>query len=321
MKSRTLGRSGIPVSPLGLGTARIGGLGWRRTYPTAHDPAAVDAAIRALRRAVDLGVTFFDTADEYGCGYSERLLGRALRGRRQQVVISTKFGYTFDEQRCEVTGTDASPAYIRSACEASLRRLATDYIDLYLFHLRDYDLARAEEVRATLEDLVAEGKIRAYGWSTDDVARARCFAQGPHCTAVMHRLNIMMDSPEMLALCEAHDLASVNRVPLAMGVLSGTLTARSHLPEGDWRREFFKVDKFREDLKKVQAMRDILTRNGHTYVQAALGWIWARSERTVPVPGFRTLDHVEENAAAPQLGPLTDAQMQEIAALLGRSRA
>lgn len=174
--TRTLGRSGLQVSALGFGTAGIGGSYWDRSVrselPVGYGPVDAMEAIRAIRRAVDLGINFFDTTDEYGCGQSETLLGRALEGRRQDVVIATKFGFTFDETAKEVTGQDCSPQYIHRACEASLRRLKTDWIDLYQLHLRDVPLEQAGIVRDTLEELVAEGKIRWYGWSTDDVQRA-----------------------------------------------------------------------------------------------------------------------------------------------------
>ena len=310
---RTLGKSGIQVSALGLGTARMGGLDWQWDDLTVHyRQDQVDAAIRAIHRALDLGIDFFDTADVYGGGHSERILGQAFAGRRHRVVIATKFGDSFDEQTGQRTEEEPSPAYIRRACQASLRRLNTDYIDLYLFHIRDYDLERAGEVRRALEDLVDEGKIRSYGWSTDDLERARFFARGSHCTAIEHRLNIMMDAPDMLALCDKYDLASINRIPLAMGLLSGRWTASTQLPEDDYRSEFFEVPRFRQDLEMVQAMGQVLTRDGRSYVQAALGWIWARSPRTVPVPGFRTVEQVEEDAEAMRLGPISEEQMQEI---------
>lgn len=319
MFTRTLGKSGIRVSAVGLGTARIGGLSWRLDDLTFHDePDQIDADIRAIHRALDLGINFFDTADVYGCGHSERILGQALADRRHQVVVATKFGETFDEQNCQPTEEELNPAYIRRACEASLRRLNTDYIDLYLFHIRDYDLERAGEVRQMLESLAEEGKIRYYGWSTDDLERARFFAQGPHCTAIEHRLNIMMDAPAMLALCDELDLASINRIPLAMGLLSGRWTRNTQLPQDDRRSKFFEVEKFLQDLEKVQAMRQVLTRDGRSYVQAALGWIWARSPRTIPVPGFRTIEHVEEDAQAMRFGPLNEEQMGEVQRLLGR---
>ncbi|MGD9148121.1 MAG: aldo/keto reductase [Anaerolineae bacterium] len=320
---RTLGKSGIRVSALGLGTARIGGLGWQWDDLVVHyRQDQVDAAIRAIHRALDLGIDFFDTADVYGGGHSERILGQALAGRRHRVVIATKFGDAFDEQTGQRTGEEPSPAYIRRACQASLRRLNTDYIDLYLFHIRDYDLERAGEVSHTLENLVGEGKIRYYGWSTDDLERARFFARCSHCTAIEHRLNIMMDAPDMLALCDEFDLASINRIPLAMGLLGGRWTASTQLPEDDRRREFFQVPKFLQDLETVRAMGQVLMLEGRSYVQAALGWIWARNPRTVPVPGFRTVEQVEEDAEAMRLGPISEEQMQEIRRLkLDRPRA
>lgn len=323
MLQRKLGRSQIHVSAIGLGTNTIGGSIWdpsvRANLPVGYGDVDPQEAMRAIRHAVDLGITFFDTADEYGCGQSERLLGEALDGRRDQVVIATKFGYTIDEAARQITGTEASPAYIRQACEASLRRLRTGYIDLYQFHLRDYPLERAGEVLQTLEQLVSEGKIRYYGWSTDDPERARFFAQGDHCTAVQHRLNILIDNPAILAVCDQYDLASLNRIPLLMGVLSGKFTASTRLSEQDIRSEYFKHQIFFDDLKRLDLLKATLTARGHTLPQAALAWILARHPRAIPIPGFRTVRQVEENASTLELGPLSPDQMQHIEEILGRS--
>ena len=152
MLRRTIGKSGIRVSAMGLGTARIGGLGWwLDELAIEENPSQTKADVGAIHKALDLGIDFFDTADVYGCGYSERILGQALAGRRHRVVLATKFGETFDEDSCQPTQEELNANYIRRACEASLRRLNTDYIDLYLFHVRDYDLERAGEVLQTLE--------------------------------------------------------------------------------------------------------------------------------------------------------------------------
>ncbi len=175
---RTLGRSGVDVSAIGLGCWAIGGPFWRDGKPVGWGEVDDDESVRAIRRGVELGVTFFDTSDVYGAGHSERVLGRALAGVRDEVVIATKFGNTFDETSRVITGSDASPEGIRRACEASLRRLGTDRIDLYQLHLSDYDPVAAAEVRDALEELVADGLVRAYGWSTDDPARAAVFARG-----------------------------------------------------------------------------------------------------------------------------------------------
>jgi aryl-alcohol dehydrogenase-like predicted oxidoreductase len=320
MDPRRLGRSGIQVSAMGLGTARLGGKTWRNDDLSADEtPGQIEADIGAIHRALDLGITFFDTADVYACGYSERILGQALADRRHEVVIATKFGDTFDDQTCRPTNEEITPAYIRRACEASLRRLKTETIDLYLFHIRDYPLERAGEVRETLEQLVEEGKIRWYGWSTDDLERARFFAEGPHCTAVEHRLNILLDAPEMLALCKQLDLASINRIPLMVGLLGGKWTRQTQMPAGDRRGEYFKHKEFLQDVDRVQTLREVLTLDGRSFVQGALGWIWARSPLAIPVPGFRTRQQAEEDALAMRFGPLRDEQMKEIEQLLGRN--
>ncbi|HSH81769.1 MAG TPA: aldo/keto reductase, partial [Herpetosiphonaceae bacterium] len=253
--------------------------------------------------------------DVYGAGHSERIVGRALLGRRESVVIATKFGNTFDEATRTGTGTDASPGYIRRACDASLSRLQTDYIDLYQFHVGNYDPAEAGVVRDVLEELVAAGKIRAYGWSTDDPERARIFADGPHCSAVQQRLNIFEGNEQTLALCEELNLASVNRGPLGMGLLTGKFNADSVLPASDVRHDWnLREGERAERLEKLQALRDVLVSDGRTLAQAALGWLWARSEKTVPIPGFKTVGQVEENAGAMRFGPLSDDQMERVKA-------
>jgi aryl-alcohol dehydrogenase-like predicted oxidoreductase len=269
---------------------------------------------------------FFDTADVYGTGHSEHVLGHALAGHRDQVVIATKFGNTFDRSIRQITGSDASPAYIRKACEASLQRLNTDYIDLYQFHLNDYDPDQAGAVRDVLEELVKDGKIRYYGWSTDFPNRARVFAEGPNCTTVEHQMNVLEDAGPMIALCEQLDLASINRGPLAMGLLTGKYQADSKLASDDVRgdrspawMQYFKDGKPNPEwLRKLEAIREILTSDGRTLAQGALAWIWARSEQTVPIPGFRSVRQVEENCAAMQFGPLSAEQMHEIDVLLSR---
>jgi aryl-alcohol dehydrogenase-like predicted oxidoreductase len=324
--TRRLGRSGIQVSAMGLGCWAIGGPFWAGDDAVGWGEVDDSESIRAIHRALHLGVNFFDTADVYGTGHSERVLGRALAGHRNQVVIATKFGNIFDETTRQITGSDASPEYIRQACEASLQRLNTNYIDLYQFHLNDYDPNQAGAVRDVLEELVTEGKIRQYGWSTDFPERARVFAEGPNCTAAQHQMNVLDDAGPMIALCQQLDLASINRGPLAMGLLTGKYRADSKLASDDvrgdqspaWMKYFKDGRPNPEWLKKLDAIREILTSGGRTPAQGALAWIWARSERTIPIPGFRTVPQVEENTAAMQFGPLSAEQMREIDILLGR---
>jgi len=323
MLARILGRSGIVVSAMGLGCWAIGGP-WssKECGPSGWGQVDDKESIRAIQSAVDAGITLFDTSDNYGCGHSERILGQALAGRRDRVVIATKFGYVCDEPARQVIGNDASPKYIRRACEASLRRLKTDYIDLYQFHIYDYDIERAVEVRDTLEELVAQGKICWYGWSTNSLARAQVFAQGQHCAAIQHHLNVLEGNTAILSLCEEYNLASICRGPLSMGLLTGKFNADSKMPSDDVRRDWNLRDgEEARLLEQLDKIRLVLTSDGRTLTQAALGWLWARSDRTIPIPGFKTVAQVKENVTAMRFGPLTAGQMAEIDILLERAPA
>jgi aryl-alcohol dehydrogenase-like predicted oxidoreductase len=272
---RVLGRSGIEVSALGMGCWAIGGPFWSGETPLGWGGVDDEESIRAIHAALDLGVDFFDTANVYGAGHSERVLGRAFAGRRSQAVIATKFNATFNETTRQVTGSDTSPDGIRAACEESLRRLNTDYIDLYQFHANDYPAEKAEPVQETLVELVEDGKIRAYGWSTDFVDRAEVFAQGQNCTAIQLQLNVLDDNPEMIAFCEKQDLAAINRGPLAMGLLTGKYSPETKISLDDVRGQkspewmkYFKDGKPNPEwMSKRQDILEILTSEGRTVAQ------------------------------------------------------
>ena len=322
----TLGRSGIQVSALGMGCWAIGGPFWRGETPSGWGEVDDEESIRAIHRALELGVTFFDTANVYGAGHSERVLARALKGKRAQVVIATKFSNVFDETTRQVTGADATPPGIRRACEDSLRRLDTDVIDLYQFHDNGYPADQSGPLLETLEDLVRQGKIRAYGWSTDFPDRARAFAEGKNCTSIQFMLNVLDDNAEVIAVCEKNGLAAINRGPLAMGLLTGTYTAATRPAADDvrgekspeWMRYFKNGRPSPEWLQKRDAVREVLISGGRSLSQGAVGWLWARSPTTIPIPGFRTVKQVEENAAAMERGALSRDQMAQIEKILGR---
>lgn len=311
MDLRRLGRSGIKVSPLGLGTARLAGLGWHDELAPQNPAAAQREGVRQIQAAIDLGVTLFDTAENYGQGFSERVLGEALRGRREGIMVVTKFG--------EDPMPDQEPPWVLSAevvaqkCEASLRRLQVDCLDLYLLHRRDYPLEGAVEMVDVLEGLVRVGKIRYYGWSTDDVSRARIFARSAHCIAIEHRLNVFNDNPAMLDLCQEQNLASLNRGPLLMGVLTGRWSAQTKLAQDDPRAPWFEHQEFLKVLACAEEIKPLLTSGGRSAVQGALGWIWARSPLTIPLPGFRCLEQMQALVQAQQFSPLPEDVMQEIA--------
>ncbi|MGI5245287.1 aldo/keto reductase [Dactylosporangium sp. CA-139066] len=327
MKTRFLGRSGIEVSALGMGCWAIGGPFWAGEQPLGWGEVDDDESIRAVRRALDLGVTFFDTANVYGAGHSEEVLARALAGRRDEAVIATKFGGTFDETTRQVGPDDGSPAAVDRAVRESLRRLRTDHIDLYQLHINALPIPQALDLVPVLEDLVAQGLIRAYGWSTDFPERADAFASaGEHCATIQADLSVLRGSYAVLPVAERHDLGVIVRGPLAMGLLGGRYTATSALPRDDvrglspdWMTYFTDGRPTPEFLSRIEAIREILASDGRTLAQGALAWLWAYDARTVPIPGCRTVAQVEENAGALTHGPLTPEQLAEVERLMGRA--
>lgn len=325
---RQLGKSGIEVSAIGMGCWAIGGPFFGYGSHIGWGEVDDDESISALKAAYDNGITFFDTSDAYGTGHSERIIGRAFASMRDRVTIATKFGNVIDEERRELVGQQADDAYIRQACEASLNRLGTDYIDLYQLHLGGYPAEDAPAVQDTLETLVQEGKIRSYAWSTDDPKNAAAFANGVNCGAVQHRINVFEDAPEIIAICEEHNLASVNRSPLAMGLLTGKYSAQSQFAENDVRanlgadwKAYFKDGKPNpEMIERIGAIREIFTSGGRSLAQGALAWLLGRSTQTIPIPGIRTVSQATENAGAMAFGPLNADQMAEIEDIVERAK-
>jgi aryl-alcohol dehydrogenase-like predicted oxidoreductase len=328
MFKRRLGRSDIEVSALGLGCWAMGGPWKWLEKDGSKNPVGwgeVDDAesIRAIHYALEAGINFFDTAANYGCGHSERVLSQALAGRRDKVIVATKFGYIVDEENRIVAETENVLPRIRQECEDSLRRLNTDYIDLYQFHVDEYPAEKAGEVRDMLETLVDEGKIRWYGWSTDNPDGARVFAQGLHCTTVQHWLNMAKENTsDMLAVCEEFDQASINRSPLGMGTLTGKFTSETTFPENDVRHSW---DMHRErptlNRQRIAEVQKYFAETGdpRTLPQIALAWLWARSDRTIPIPGFKTVIQVKENIQAMEFGLLKNGQMKKIDEIYGRT--
>jgi len=232
-------------------------------------------------------------------------------------VIATKFGHIVNEEEKTVYGDAAQIIKnVRTDVENSLRRLQTDYIDIYQLHDGGYDPRLALELQSVLEELVSAGKIRWYGWSTDVVDSAREFASaasGEHTTSIQFRLNAIYDNPEMRKVCADFDLGGINKDPLNKGILTGKFNSTSTFPENDIRsREDFSDPEVATRLKIVDEIREILTSNGRTMAQGALAYIWALDERMVPIPGFKSVKQVRENAGAMQFGPLTESQAKEI---------
>jgi aryl-alcohol dehydrogenase-like predicted oxidoreductase len=324
---RTLGRSGIEVSALGLGCWAIGGPFMLDGKADGWGDIDDNESIKAIHAALDLGINFFDTADAYGIGHSEEVLGKALSGKRSRVIISTKFGHFGSEATRTLHGVNLNPDYIEKACDASLRRLNTDYIDVYLLHSWDIHVSDVAPILMTLDKLVEKGKIRTYGWSTDMVEGAKLFAERPNFSVMEYCLNVFQDAPEMVGFCEKSNIAGVIRSPLAMGFLTGKFNAASLVSKDDVRGAghswvpFFNDGKpVPEFLKALDSVKEILTSNGRTLAQGALAWIWGKGCSTIPIPGFKTTKQVEENAKAMEFGPLTQDQMNEIDRILYQSR-
>ncbi|HEY6959532.1 MAG TPA: aldo/keto reductase [Candidatus Limnocylindria bacterium] len=317
MEGRRLGRSDVRVSAFGLGCWAIGGPTQYRGSHFGWGRIDEDEAIRAIHTALDAGITFFDTADVYGAGHSERILGKALAGRRSDVVIATKFGLTFDEYTGTMTGRDGSPEYVARACDASLRRLGTDHIDLYQFHIGDFDPAHAEPLCDALDRLVAAGKVRSYTWNSSP-ENARVFAEHAACTSIgtgMNMLTMFGPVSAVLSFCEERDLAAIVNGPLGKGLLTGKFNDDTRFPEDDLRHQRgwdLRQGPLAKQRMVVEELRDILTSDGRTLAQAALGALWARSDRIVPIPGFKNVAQVRENAGALRFGPLGTDQMRAL---------
>jgi aryl-alcohol dehydrogenase-like predicted oxidoreductase len=311
---RTVGPWTVPA--LGVGTWALGGDWTFDGRPAGWGAVDDDVSIAAIRAAYDGGVRLLDTADVYGCGHSERVVGRAIAPFRDDVVLTTKVGLVFEESTRTGAGQDVSPRYVRQACDASLRRLGTDVIDLYLVHPTP-PMDQLSDLVATFEDLVSAGKIRAYGSSSEEPEVIEAIGAGEHGIAVQQELNVFTANSAALASCYRLDLAVLARTPLAMGLLTGKYSSVNDLPAGDVRRNtpwwtFFDEDRMTEWLTRIEQIRGVLTSGGRSLVQGALGYVWGKSSRAVAVPGIRTDAQAEEQAGALAHGPLTEAQVAEI---------
>ncbi len=317
---------GRSIPRLGMGCWAIGGPFYAGDVPLGWGDVDDAESIRAIHRAIDLGVRFFDTASNYGAGHSEDVLGQALASH-PDIVIATKFGFATDPATKQATGAFASPAFIRASVETSLKRLKRQRIDLLQFHLNEFDPHEADAVFTTLDGLRAEGKIAAYGWSTDWPDRAARFAGRDGFVSVQHTMNVLEPADEMIRLVEQTDLISINRGPLAMGLLSGKFKPGDRLAANDVRSaDLDWLQYFRDGVvspefsRRLDVIRDLLQSDGRTLTQGALAWLWARSPNTLPIPGFRTVKQVEENAGALEKGPLSASVMAAIDGALQRER-
>lgn len=317
------------LPPLGMGCWPIGGPmsggpGYGTCGPLGYAGADDAVSLRTLHAALEGGIRLFDTAAVYGAGHAERLLGQALRGR-PDVLVVTKIGIAIDESNRTLLGEETDPDTVLPAIERALVRLGRDRIDIVLLHLNDLPVARAEPVFDVLERAVAAGKVRAYGWSTDLPGHVHAVAGRPGFAVVEHAMNVLLDAPVMRATVSAAELVALIRSPLGMGLLTGKYPAGARLPPDDIRAAGNTVTTYFEAgrpsprfLEVFDGVRDLLQTGGRTPVQGALGWLWAKSHRAIPVPGARTVSQITEIAGALSFGPLPGAVVREIDALVGQ---
>jgi aryl-alcohol dehydrogenase-like predicted oxidoreductase len=279
-----------------------------------------DESARTLHRALDLGVTLLDTADVYGMGHNEQLIGRVLAQRRDEFTLATKFGIRTpgDSPRTDVPGTyvDTSPGYLRQACDASLSRLGFDTIDLYYAHRRS-PAVPVEDTVAAMADLVSAGKVRHLGLSEVSPATLRAAHAVHPIAAVQMEYSLFSRDveAEMLDTCRELGVALVAYSPVGRGLLTGAITDTSALVESDYRRTAprFTEENLAANLRLVEAVRAVAAELGATPAQAALAWLLARDELIIPIPGTKRVRYLEENTAAADIA-LTPEQLARIEA-------
>lgn len=299
MEQRELGQSGLRVSAIGLGC-----MGMSEFYGAFDD----ETSLKVIHRALDRGVTFFDTADMYGVGHNEVLLGRAIKGHRNGVIIATKFG-NIRGPKGERLGISGKPDYVKSACDASLKRLGVDVIDLYYQHRVD-PATPIEETVGAMADLVKAGKVRYLGLSEAAPATIKRAHQTHKIAALQTEYSLWSREPEteILPLLRDLGIGFVPYSPLGRGFLTGRFTSAHDLPEGDFRKisPRFSEDNFELNRTLLRMVEDLAKSKGATPAQIALQWVLSKGSDIVPIPGTKRLTYLDDNLGALALSLSTD---------------
>ena len=310
MEQRRIGDSGLVCSALGFGT-------WEMST-TMYGHIDVQEAMRAVQSAIDHGITLFDTAEVYGPYHSEEILAKALGARRQEIVLVTKVGFTFDDQN-KITGRDSDPAYITARAEGCLRRLNTDVLDLLLIHWPDHKTPFADAIGA-LETLQQDGKIRAYGVSNFTVPMMEECEQAGHLAAnqVGYHLYDRRMEAAVLPYCQAHDIGFMAYGTLGFGLLTGAFDEETAFVDWDWRSKgkafglpLFEREDFLKELRVTKRLQELAGDHGYTVAQLAIVWVLDNPAVSVALVGMRNERELQENVAATDWR-LSDADRAEI---------
>jgi aryl-alcohol dehydrogenase-like predicted oxidoreductase len=314
MDRRKLGSQGLEVSAEGLGCM---GMSW------AYGAGDEESGLATIHRALELGVTFLDTAEAYGPYTNESLVGRAIAGRRDECEVATKFGFVINPASPYDRGTDGSPKNAKRACEGSLKRLGTDHIDLYYQHRVDPGVPIEETVGA-MGELVAEGKVRYLGLSEASAQTIRRAHATHPITAVQSEYSLWTRDPEdeVLATLRELGIGLVAYSPLGRGFLTGQIRSLDDLPEDDWRRTNprFAEEALKANIRLADVVTELAARLGVTPAQLALAWVMAKGDDVVPIPGTKSPGRLEENAAAAEV-ELSTQDMAELESAIPRGAA
>ena len=314
MKTKPLGKQGIQTSELGLGC-----MGMSEFYGERND----EESIKTLHRAFELGITFFDTADMYGPYKNEELLAKGIKSFRDKITLATKFGIVRDAGNPEKRGINGTPAYVKSSCEGSLKRLETDHIDLYYLHRKD----PATPIEVTVEamaGLVKEGKIRGIGLSEVSAETLRKAHAVHPITAVQSEYSLWTRDPEegILKTCRELGVAFVAYSPLGRGFLTGQIKKFDDFEAADYRRfsPRFQGENFDKNLQLVEKIGSMAKIKGCTTSQLALAWVLAQGDNVFPIPGTKRVKYLEENAGAANV-ELSEKDLREIDAIAPKGAA